>query len=35
MYMMCIKKGRDISLGGREREEAAAEPHELLTGAVL
>ena len=34
---MCIKKGRDISLpfwGGREREEAAAAPHELLTGAA-
>lgn len=39
MYMDVhkIKKGRDISFlfgGGREREEAAAAPHELLTGAA-
>lgn len=32
---MCIKKGHlsPFFLGGREREEAAAAPHELITGA--
>jgi hypothetical protein len=37
MYMDVHKEGTEhlSPLGGREREEAAAAPHELLTGAVL
>ena len=36
MYMDVHKEGTGhLSPGGREREEAAAAPHELLTGAAL